>query len=86
MKDTFVDIPDYEGFYQINLNGVSWHNKLNKWISRIEINNKVIHLGVYDNEKDASKMYKTALANMDMYLGSPSNFRYNLNNVFCLQS
>jgi hypothetical protein len=35
--------------------GVSWHKATNKWQSSLGINNKMLHLGIYDNEVDAAK-------------------------------
>ena len=33
--------------------GVCWYKPLNKWCSQIRHNNKVIHLGYFDNKDDA---------------------------------
>ena len=37
--------------------GYKWHKKANKWQARIRVNNKDIHLGMYDNEIDARNAY-----------------------------
>lgn len=44
--------------------GVSWDEKYQKWRSRITINKKVVSLGHYNNEIDASKAYKLKLNNI----------------------
>lgn len=38
--------------------GVSWDKRTKKWISRIQINGKQIHLGYYCDEEEAYKTYK----------------------------
>lgn len=40
--------------------GVSWNNKLQKYISQIQINKQKIYLGMYDSEHDAHIAYQTA--------------------------
>lgn len=40
--------------------GVSWHNGINKWCAFIQVNNKQIHLGSFDNFEDAVKERKGA--------------------------
>ena len=40
--------------------GVSWHKKANKWRSRIYINRKEIHLGLFEDYSDACKAYDEA--------------------------
>jgi len=40
--------------------GYTWHKKANKWMSQININNKKIHLGYFDNEEDARQAYLNA--------------------------
>jgi len=41
--------------------GVGWHKITNKWISRITINRKLIHLGSFVNEHDAHLAYQNKL-------------------------
>jgi len=41
--------------------GVSWFKKSNKWRSVIYINGKLKHLGLFDNELDASNAYQKTL-------------------------
>jgi hypothetical protein len=36
------------------MRGVSWHNGARKWRAELIINNKCIHLGLYDDMHDAS--------------------------------
>lgn len=45
--------------------GVSWHKKVGKWQSRIVINKKRIHLGVFNNEIDAHNAYQNKLAEIN---------------------
>ena len=40
--------------------GVAKYGNTNKWISRIGFNNKVIKLGVFENEVDAAESYNIA--------------------------
>ena len=40
--------------------GVCWHKRHNKWISRISINNKLIHLGLFNDKLDAANTYNNA--------------------------
>jgi hypothetical protein len=37
--------------------GVSWNKKHKKWHTRISINGKNKHLGYYDNEEEAARVY-----------------------------
>lgn len=41
--------------------GVSWYKSHNKWASRVLINGKLIFLGLFTNETEASNAYQTAL-------------------------
>lgn len=41
--------------------GVSWSRWGNKWISQIRVNSKVIFLGRFNNEVDASNAYQESL-------------------------
>jgi hypothetical protein len=40
--------------------GVSWHKASQKWLAKIRINHKAIHLGIFDNINDAIAARKTA--------------------------
>jgi len=40
--------------------GVCWHKCTGKWLARICINNKKIHLGYFDNERTAAFAYNLA--------------------------
>lgn len=40
--------------------GVNWHKKSKKWQSRISINNKRKHLGLFNNEIKAAEAYDAA--------------------------
>ena len=41
--------------------GVCWDKNTQKWMARIEINNKRKYLGLFENELDASNAYETEL-------------------------
>lgn len=41
--------------------GVSWHKSSKKWISKIRINGKNIHLGLFNTELEASETYQNKL-------------------------
>lgn len=41
--------------------GVSWSKRSMKWVSHIKINGKSKHLGLFNNEKEASDAYQEAL-------------------------
>lgn len=42
--------------------GVYWHKDANKWQAYITVNQKRIHLGLFDNIEDAAKAYAEASA------------------------
>ena len=45
--------------------GVSWRKGQNKWVSRIKIKDKIIHLGYFDCEIEANKYYQNALEKLN---------------------
>ena len=45
--------------------GVHWNNEKKKWASKTKIKNKVIHLGYFDKELEASKYYENALISIN---------------------
>jgi hypothetical protein len=47
--------------YTSEFKGVSWHKRSNKWTSRISLDNKSIHLGMFDCELKASLAYQNKL-------------------------
>ncbi len=42
------------------IRGVSWHKKTRKWRAYISVNNKIIHLGVFDDQHQAISVRKDA--------------------------
>jgi hypothetical protein len=40
--------------------GVCWHKRIEKWEARIALNNKLIHLGLFDDLEEASRARKEA--------------------------
>ena len=42
------------------IKGISWAKKANKWLAQIQINNKRIHLGYFNNIDNAAKAYENA--------------------------
>lgn len=55
--------------------GVSFDFRRNKYQSRIRINKKQVHLGLFDDEKKAHQIYKIAIENIKNYNGNNSEFR-----------
>jgi hypothetical protein len=51
--------------------GVSWNKARQKWTSQIKINYKNIHIGYYDEIKDAGQSYREAATK---YFGDFANF------------
>jgi len=45
---------------KLKMKGVSWHKQVKKWVARIRVDKKLIHLGVFDNPEDAFNKYKSA--------------------------
>lgn len=43
-----------------NYKGVSWHKQSQKWLSRIKLDRKIVHLGMYDLEVHAARAYDIA--------------------------
>jgi hypothetical protein len=54
-----------------HLKGISFHKKMNKWISNITVNNIKIHLGYFEKELDAHAAYCEAAI---IYHGEFANF------------
>ena len=47
--------------------GVTWHKSAKKWRSQININGKMIILGMFDCELEASKAYENKLKEITLY-------------------
>jgi len=56
-----------------NYIGVYWDNLPSKWKSQIEINYKKVHLGYFDDELEASKIYQLAIDNIEKYNNNNNN-------------
>ena len=55
--------------------GICWYKNNNKWLVRIWINNKAIHLGYFIDKQKALDQYQLALENMNLYNGDNKEFR-----------
>jgi hypothetical protein len=55
---------DRKGFTS-KYTGVSWSKASNKWLSIIEINGKIKHLGVFNSEEEAGQYYQDALKSIE---------------------
>jgi hypothetical protein len=58
--------------------GTTWDKHANKWISKIKINHKTIHLGLFINKQDAINLYNKAINNIHLYNGDNKEFRNKL--------
>lgn len=45
---------------QTKAKGYTWHKPTSKWRAQIKVNEKVYHLGLYDNEEEAHQAYLDA--------------------------
>ena len=52
--------------------GVSFHKRFKKWTSRVKIGGKYKHLGYFVHEKDAAKMYRDTVREIDPQTDHPS--------------
>lgn len=50
-----------QGNYSSKYKGVSWHKSSERWSARIRINGKIIHIGSFKSEEEASEAYKQKL-------------------------
>tara|TARA_R110000823_G_scaffold285114_1_gene403577 strand:- start:27 stop:488 length:462 start_codon:yes stop_codon:yes gene_type:complete len=51
-------VTNQQNMFNKNAKGYYWHR--GKWKAVIQVNEKKIHLGYYDNEEDATKAYQDA--------------------------
>lgn len=54
------NVTDQENHFNTNAKGYCWHKNAKKWVAKICLNRKDIHLGYFDNEDDARKAYLDA--------------------------
>ncbi|MCY7423508.1 HNH endonuclease [Bacillus amyloliquefaciens] len=40
--------------------GVNWHKQRRKWVAKIQVDRKSIHLGLYEKKEDAARAYNKA--------------------------
>jgi len=40
--------------------GVNWHKQRGKWVAKIQVDRKSIHLGLYEKKEDAARAYNKA--------------------------
>ena len=59
-SDNLRVVTTQQNQFNREVKGYSWHMGLGKWIARIKINNKLIHIGYYDNEEEAHAAYLKA--------------------------
>ena len=55
--------------------GICWYKNNNKWLVRIWINNRAIHLGYFIDKQKALDKYQKALENIENYNGNNNEFR-----------
>ena len=67
------NVQKYHLLKKINI-GVDWHEKTKKWRTRFYLKNKIIHLGLFENQKDAIKIYEIAISQSDKF-ENPKQFR-----------
>jgi len=48
--------------------GVSWHKSANKWVARIKVDGKVIHLGLFTDKQDAITARELANIKYDFHI------------------
>jgi hypothetical protein len=53
-------VTNQQNGFNRNARGYSWHKRDKKWIARIRIDGKLLHLGYFEKEEDASKCYQDA--------------------------
>ena len=58
--DNLRIVTNQQNQFNTNARGYSWHKVIEKWEASIRINGKLIYLGRFDNEADASKAYQDA--------------------------
>ena len=60
---TFAENQHNQNIHKNNTSGykgVMWHKATNKWIAQINVEKKHMHLGLFDNPREAAKFYDAA--------------------------
>lgn len=52
--------------YSSKYKGVHWHKRLQRWLAKIIVNGKQIHLGVFKDEKEAAMTYQRKVEELGM--------------------
>ena len=69
-------------FNNNNLTGITFDKRKNKYQARIIINNKKIHLGLFNNKNIAHLFYKLAINNITLYNGNNNDFRNLIKSIY----
>ena len=56
--------PPETGARKSRYRGVTWHVNNKKWHAQIKVNGKVEFLGVFDDDKEAARVYNTRAAEL----------------------
>jgi hypothetical protein len=66
----------------ITLTGITFDKRKNKYQARIIINNKKIHLGLFNDKYIAYIFYKLAINNINLYNGNNDDFRKLIRSIY----
>ena len=62
--------------------GVCWRKDRSKWQSTIRFNGRVIHLGYFTDELEASKAYQSALSKIKDGTFNPNDYKHNFSSKY----